>query len=55
MDSGLRISAAVSLPLVKPALAELASNTFGASWNSFLDPLVLTSSEEMRTLPAVWP
>jgi multiple sugar transport system permease protein len=36
---------------VKPALAVLPSNTFRASWNSFPYPLVLTTSEEMRTLP----
>ncbi len=47
----LRIFASVSLPLVKPALAVLAINTFLANWNSFLYPLVLTSSEGMRTLP----
>jgi multiple sugar transport system permease protein len=49
--SDLRIFATISLPLVKPALAVLAINTFLASWNSFLYPLVLTNSDEMRTLP----
>jgi multiple sugar transport system permease protein len=49
--SDLRIFASISLPLVKPALAVLAINTFLASWNSFLYPLVLTNSDEMRTLP----
>jgi multiple sugar transport system permease protein len=46
-----RIFAQVSLPLVKPALAVMTINTFLASWNSFLYPLVLTTSDEMRTLP----
>jgi multiple sugar transport system permease protein len=46
-----RIFATVSLPLVKPALAVMTINTFLASWNSFLYPLVLTTSDEMRTLP----
>jgi multiple sugar transport system permease protein len=46
-----RIFASVSLPLVKPALAVMGINTFLASWNSFLYPLVLTTSDEMRTLP----
>jgi multiple sugar transport system permease protein len=49
--SDLRIFATISLPLVKPALAVMAINTFLASWNSFLYPLVLTDSDEMRTLP----
>lgn len=49
--SDLRIFASVSLPLVKPALAVLAINTFLGNWNSFLYPLVLTNSDEMRTLP----
>ncbi len=49
--SDLRIFASISLPLVKPALAVMAINTFLSSWNSFLYPLVLTNSDEMRTLP----
>jgi multiple sugar transport system permease protein len=49
--SDLRIFYTVSLPLVKPALAVMTINTFLASWNSFLYPLVLTTSDEMRTLP----
>jgi multiple sugar transport system permease protein len=49
--SDLRIFASISLPLVKPALAVMAINTFLSSWNSFLYPLVLTDSDEMRTLP----
>jgi ABC-type glycerol-3-phosphate transport system permease component len=47
----LRIFYTVSLPLVKPALAVMTINTFLSSWNSFLYPLVLTTSDEMRTLP----
>lgn len=49
--SDLRIFATISLPLVKPALAVLAINTFLANWNSFLYPLVLTNTDNMRTLP----
>lgn len=40
----------IVLPLVKPGLAVLAIFTFVAQWNSFLWPLVATSSSSMRTL-----
>lgn len=41
----------VALPLVAPALAALATLTFLAQWNSFLWPLMVTTSLEMRTVP----
>lgn len=41
----------VMLPLSGPALATLGTFTFMSFWNSFLYPLVITRSEEMRTLP----
>lgn len=41
----------VVLPLARPALAVVGINTFLVNWNSFLYPLILTSSEGMRTLP----
>ena len=41
----------VVLPLARPALAVVGINTFLVNWNSFLFPLILTSSERMRTLP----
>lgn len=41
----------VVLPLAGPGLAVLAVTTFIAHWNDFLYPLLLTSSESMRTLP----
>jgi len=41
----------VVLPLAKPVLAVVAINTFILNWNSFLYPLILTSSQSMRTLP----
>jgi multiple sugar transport system permease protein len=40
----------VILPLSGPALSALAIFTFLAQWNSFLYPLVVTSSTEMSTL-----
>jgi multiple sugar transport system permease protein len=41
----------IILPLSKPALATLATFTFIGSWRDFMWPLVVTNSEEMRTLP----
>jgi len=46
-----RIFLRVVLPLCKPALATLAILTFLASWNNFLWPLVVSSTEDMYTLP----
>ncbi len=49
--SSLRIWWRIILPLSGPALATLAIFTFLGQWNSFLWPLIVTNSEEMRTLP----
>ncbi len=40
------------LPLARPALATLAVFHFMYNWNDFLWPLVITTSTDMRTLPA---
>jgi multiple sugar transport system permease protein len=48
--SELRIYWNVVLPLVRPGLAFLGIITFVAQWNSFVWPLVVTRSSEMRTL-----
>lgn len=48
----LQIYWRIILPLAKPALATLAVLHFMALWNDLLWPLVMTSSIEMRTLPA---
>lgn len=40
----------VIMPLAKPAIAVLVINTALTSWNAFLLPLILTSSEGTRTL-----
>lgn len=45
-----RIFWEVVLPLVRPGLAFLGIITFVAQWNSFVWPLVVTRSSEMRTL-----
>jgi multiple sugar transport system permease protein len=42
----------IILPLSGPALATLAVFHFMYNWNDFLWPLLITSSLEMRTLPA---
>jgi multiple sugar transport system permease protein len=49
--SSFRIWWQIILPLSGPALATLAIFTFLGQWNNFLWPLVVTNSEEMRTLP----
>ncbi len=42
----------IMLPLCKPALITLFMFNLMANWNDLLYPLMLTSSSEMRTLPA---
>jgi len=41
----------IVVPLCKPVFAVVAIFFFVGTWNSFLWPLILTSSNEMRTLP----
>ena len=41
----------IALPLVRPSLATFAVLSFIASWNSFLWPLVIISSQSLMTLP----
>ncbi|WP_348786973.1 carbohydrate ABC transporter permease [Leifsonia sp. NPDC080035] len=47
-----RIYWKIILPLAKPAIATVAVLNFTALWNDLLWPLVVTSTPEMRTLPA---
>ena len=49
--SSWRIWWQVIMPLAGPVLATLAIFSFNASWNDFLWPLVITRSQEMRTIP----
>ena len=49
--SGRAIFWRVVLPLSGPGLAVVGVNGFLTTWNAFLHPLVLTTSESMRTLP----
>ena len=46
-----RILRSIIFPLALPGMATLAIFTFVAAWNDFLWPLIVTSSDEMRTLP----
>ena len=50
--SDFRVYWEIVLPLSGPALATLAIFHFMYNWNDFLWPLVITTSTEMRTLPA---
>ncbi|MBI3331278.1 MAG: carbohydrate ABC transporter permease, partial [Candidatus Omnitrophica bacterium] len=43
----------VVLPLLTPALATLAIFTFLSQWNSFVWPLIVIQSSEMRTVPLI--
>jgi multiple sugar transport system permease protein len=47
----LRIFWRIVLPLCRPALATLGILTFLASWNNFLWPLVVATTEDRYTLP----
>lgn len=46
-----RIFVRIVMPLAKPALATLAILTFLGSWNNFLWPLVVATTEDKYTLP----
>lgn len=49
--SEARIFVQIVVPLAKPALATLAILTFLGSWNNFLWPLVVATTEDKYTLP----
>ena len=48
----LRIFWQIMLPLAMPAVATLAIFSFQAGWNAFLWPLLITTTDDMRTDPA---
>ena len=50
--SNFTIYRKVILPMCRPALASLAIFTFQGAWNDFLWPIIVTSSDEQRTLAA---
>jgi multiple sugar transport system permease protein len=49
--SSWRVWRQVIMPLSWPVMGALAIFTFQATWNDFLWPLVVTGSEDMRTIP----
>lgn len=49
--SDLKIFFTLILPLCRPALAVVAIHSILVSWNAYVHPLILTSSDSMRTLP----
>lgn len=49
--SNFRILRSVILPLVKTTMLTLAIFTFIGAWNNFTWPLIITTKDEMRTLP----
>jgi multiple sugar transport system permease protein len=46
----LRIFWQIMLPLAMPAIATLAIFSFQAGWNAFLWPLLITTTDDMRTI-----
>jgi len=49
--SELRILRSIIFPIALPGMATLAIFTFLGAWNDFLWPLIVTNSDEMRTMP----
>ncbi len=49
--SSFRIWWQIIMPLSGPVIAALSIFVFQASWNDFLWPLIVTASDEMRTIP----
>ena len=49
--SKLRFIFLVLMPLAKPAIASVSLFGFLGSWNSYLWPLIVINSNQMRTLP----
>jgi multiple sugar transport system permease protein len=46
-----RILRSIVFPVARPGMATLAIFTFLGAWNDFLWPLIVTNSDEMRTMP----
>jgi ABC-type glycerol-3-phosphate transport system permease component len=49
--SEFKILRSIVFPLAVPGLAALAIFTFLGAWNDFLWPLLITQTDQMRTLP----
>lgn len=48
--SHFRIFATITLPLIKPALAVVAVQTFQGAWNNFLGPYIYINSKDKMTI-----
>jgi ABC-type glycerol-3-phosphate transport system permease component len=46
-----RVLRSIVFPIARPGMATLAIFTFLGAWNDFLWPLIVTNSDEMRTMP----
>ena len=49
--SHLRMLFSIALPMARPVVATLTLFLFIAKWNAYLWPLIVTNTENMRTLP----
>ena len=49
--SHLRSLFSIAIPIVRPVIATLILYLFIAKWNAYLWPLIVTNSQNMRTLP----
>ena len=49
--SHLRQLFSIALPMARPVVATLTLFLFIAKWNAYLWPLIVTNTENMRTLP----
>lgn len=49
--SNMKIMFKVMMPMAKPALVTIGLLSFISTWNSYFWPLIMTSSEALRTLP----
>lgn len=49
--SNLKIMFRVMMPMAKPALVTIGLLNFISTWNGYFWPLIMTSSESLRTLP----
>lgn len=49
--SNMKIMFKVMMPMAKPALVTIGLLSFISTWNSYFWPLIMVSSEKLRTLP----
>ena len=49
--SNMKIMFKVMMPMAKPALVTIGLLSFISTWNNYFWPLIMTSSETLRTLP----